>query len=346
MKNNLLFVSIIIPCRNEEKFIGKCLGSILNQDYPKEKMEILVIDGMSDDKTREIIEKFKTQNSKLKIQLIDNPQKLQVYALNKGIKESRGGIIVRCDAHAEYSSNYVKKLTYWLGRDKNIGNVGGVLINKPSNNIAKVKAIAFTLAHPFCVGPNKYRIGAKKIEEVDTVPFGAWRREIFEKIGLFNEKFLKGEDLELNMRIKKASYKIILDPEVKIYYYPRENFSKLFKMMFQYGYWKNYINKELKLLSSLRQLIPPLFVLYLVLAIIFSFMSSWVWLPLGIYLILNLIFSFSISLKHKDFKLFPFSFWTFIVSHIGYGLGYLKGFWDLWVLKKEDFGRKQAELTR
>jgi len=339
------FVSIIIPCRNEEKFIEKCLESILNQDYPKERMEILIIDGMSDDKTREIIEAIRNRYSNINIRLIDNPKKFVPFALNIGVKESRGEIIVRCDAHSEYSKNYVSRLVYWLEKDKNIGSVGGIWINKPRYNNPKSKAIAFTLAHQFCVGPNKYRIGTQRPEEVDTVPFGAWRREIFDEIGLFNEKFLRAEDLELNMRIKKAGYKIILDPEIKIYYYPRENFSKLFKMMFQYGYWKNYVNKELKIISSFRQLVPPLFVLYLVLAIIFSFTGLWVWAPAGIYLILTLFFSLSISLKNKDFKILPFSFWTFIVCHIGYGLGYLKGFLDVWI-KKKNIGEKQAKLTR
>lgn len=345
MQNDRYFVSIIIPCRNEEKFIEKSLESILNQDYPKERMEILIIDGMSDDKTREIIKKIETQHPEFNIQIIDNPKKFTPQALNIGVKKAKGEIIIRCDAHSEYSQNYVQKLVYWLEKDKNIGSVGGVWINKPAQNTPKMKAIAFTLEHPFCVGPNKYRTGIKKVEEVDTVPFGAWRREIFDKIGLFNEKFLRTQDLEFNMRIKKAGYKIILDPEVKIYYYPRESFPKLFKMMFQYGYWKNYVNKELKIVSSFRQFAPPLFVLYLVLAIIFSIFTFWVWVPFGIYLILGLVFSFSISLEHKDLKILPFSFWTFIVSHIGYGLGYLKGFWDIFILKKE-LGREQAEITR
>jgi len=340
------FVSIIIPCRNEERFIKNCLDSLLNQNYPKDKMEILVVDGMSNDKTREIIKEIKNKNSKPDIYLIDNHQKFTPFAFNIGFKKSKGDIIVRCDAHSEYDKNYIKKIVSWLVKDKKIGNVGGVWINKPSSDNLKARAIAFTLEHFFCVGPNKYRTGVKDVREVDTVPFGAWRRELFNKIGLWNENFLRAEDLEFNVRIKKAGYKIILDPEIKIYYYPRENFLKLFKTMFQYGYWKNYVNKELKVISSFRQIIPPLFVLYLLLAIIFSFISFWIWAPFIFYLVLSLLFSLDISFKHNDFKILPFSFWTFITSHIGYGLGYLKGVLDVWILKKQRPNKKQFEITR
>jgi len=322
-KDNLLLVSIIIPCRNEEKLIGKCLDSLLSQNFPKEKIEILVIDGRSEDKTREIVNQYKNNYSFIK--LIDNSQKFQVFALNKGIKASKGEIIIRCDAHAEYSRNYIEKLVNWLLGDKRIGNVGGVCINKPIKNSLGTRAIAYTLAHPFCVGPNRFRIGAKKIIFVDTVPFGAWRKEIFKEVGFFDPIFLKAEDLNFNIRLKKAGYKILLDPDIRIIYYPRDSFKKLYSMLFDYAYWKVFIIKKLKVIPSLRQFAPPLFILYLFLALVFSFSTLLVWIPLGIYIFLSLIFSLQISLKHGDIKILPFIFLTFIVSHISYGIGYWKG---------------------
>lgn len=344
LKNNLPFVSVIIPCKNEEEFINRCLDSLIKNDYPKDSLEILVYDGQSIDKTKDIIKEHEGKYSFIKLR--DNRGQLPCFALNLGIKESMGRIIIRCDAHVEYSRNYIEKLVYWISKDKSIGNVGGICINRHSNNGFKAKSIAYTLGHNFCVGPNKFRTGVKKPQEVDTVPFGAWRREIFNSIGLFNEKFLKAEDLELNMRIKKAGYKILLDPEIKAYYYPRDSFKKLFSMMFQYGYWRNFVNRELKILSSFRQVVPPLFIIYLISLIFLSFLSLLFILPLLIYLFLLLFFSLLISIQKKDIKVFPFCALAFVTTHIGYGLGYIKGFWDTWVLRKKDSAGKQAETTR
>jgi glycosyltransferase involved in cell wall biosynthesis len=343
-KYTLPFVSIIIPCRNEEIFIGRCLDSLINQDYPKEKIELLIMDGMSTDRTRIIVQGYTVKNSF--IRLIDNPEKFQSFALNKGIKESTGEIIIRCDAHAEYNRNHIKRSVYWLQKDNSIGNVGGMWINKPGNNSLKAKGIAYSLEHWFCVGPNKYRLGVTKPREVDTVPFGAWRREIFDKVGLFNENFLRAQDLELNMRIKKTGYKIFLDPEIKICYYPRDNFKKLFSMMVQYGYWKILVNKKLKVLSSIRQLAPPLFVLYLFLIPILAFASFGFMIPLIVYLLLSSLFSFRIAAKKKNAKLVSFIFLTFLVSHIGYGLGYIKGVKNILILRHSDSGEKHIEITR
>lgn len=343
-QNNLPLVSVVIPCRNEEKFIGKCLDSLIEQDYPKENIEVLVVDGASKDGTRDIVRKYKEKNSFIK--LLDNPDYFPSFALNKGIRESKGKIIIRCDAHSEYSKDYIQKSVGWLQIDKKIGNVGGIWTNKPSNDTPKTKGIAYTLSHPFCVGPSKYRTGVKKPIFVDTVPFGAWRKEIFNEVGLFDENFLKTQDLEFNMRLKKAGYKILLDPEIKSYYYPRESFKKLFKMMFQYGYWKVIVNKKLKILSSFRQLIPPFFVLYLFLSIFLGFLFPLIWIPFFIYLFLCIIFSLGISFSKRNIKLFPFSFLTFLISHIGYGLGYLRGFWDIWIMRKEDLAKRRSEITR
>lgn len=344
MKNNFPFISIIIPSRNEEKFIGRCLDSLIKNNYPKERIEILVMDGRSTDQTREIIKNYSEKYSFIKFK--DNPALFQPFALNKGIKESRGEIIIRCDAHAKYCQNYVKKLVFWLQKNKKIGNVGGVWVNEPGNNTSKAKGIAFALSHPFCVGVNKYRVGAKKPTFVDTVPFGAWRREIFDELGYFDTNFLRAEDLDFNMRLKKAGYKILLDPDIKITYYPRDSFQKLFSMFFQYAYWKLVIIKKLKTIPSLRQFVPPLFILYLFLAMIFSFLTLLILLPLILYLVLILMFSFQISFQKKDIKILPFSFWTFVVSHIGYGLAYWNGIWNIFIKRTKNFNKRYSKITR
>jgi len=321
----MTFVSVIIPSYQEKDFIGKCLDSLIENDYPKESLEILVLDGGSDDGTREIIKDYSKNHPFIKF--LDNPKKFAVSAVNKGIRESKGEIVIRCDVHAEYCPDYISRLVSWLEKEKKIGSVGGIWINRPEEG-----GIPYALSHFFCVGPGRYRVGVKEPQEVDTVPFGAWRREVLDEVGFLDERFLRAEDLEFNIRIKRAGYKIVLDPEIKIYYYPRDSYGKLFSMMFQYGYWKNLVNRELKVLSSVRQLIPPLFVLYL--GLLPFFMTPLTIIPLLVYLGLILIFSFN----HKGAAL------AFLSSHIGYGLGYLKGFWDIIIMRKKSL--TQEKITR
>ncbi len=341
---NKSFVSIIIPCFQERDFIAKCLDSLLDNDYPRDNLEILVMDGGSTDGTKDIIKKYgKAYPS---IILKDNPGRYPSSAMNKGIKESRGEIIIRCDAHACYDKDYIQRLTDWLIRDESIGNAGGIWVNKPAFNNLKAKAISYALGCSLCVGPNKYRTGiTKKPIFVDTVPFGAWRREVFDKVGLFNEEFLRAQDLEFNMRLRKAGYKILLDPEIKSYYFPRSSFKKLFRMMYQCGYWKNFVNKKLKIVSSIRQFFPPVFILYLVSLLIFLPVSVLLIIPLIVYMLIVLSASLSITFKKRTPGIFPYCTAVFFLSHIGYGAGYIKGFWDIFLRRKEA-AECCADITR
>ena len=328
----LPLATVIIPSYQEKNFIGKCLDSIINNDYPEDRIEILVIDGLSTDGTRDIIEGFRKKYPRIK--LLDNPARFQSYALNMGIKESAGEVVIRCDAHAFYPKDYISRLVGWLMKDRSLGSAGGVWVNVAAVKTSRAEAIAAALGSSLCVGPNKYRTGAAKPVYVDTVPFGAWRKEIFDKTGLFSEELLIGEDLEFNIRLRKAGFRILLDPGIRVYYYPRENFSRLIKMMYKYGYWKNFVNKKLKQVSSARQLFPPLFVLYLIILAPAVFMSSLFAIPALIYLIMVLSAGFSVSRAKKNLKLFPYCVFTFLVSHLGYGAGYIRGFWDFFVVKK------------
>jgi len=311
MENNLSFISIIIPCRNEEKYIEKCLDSILNQDYPKERMEVLVVDGMSEDKTREIISKLKTQNSKLKIRVIDNPKKFTPFAFNIGIREAKGEIIMLAGAHATYEKDYVSKCVKYL-KEYNADCVGGVLKTIPAENTLIGKAIAISLSHPFGVGTSLFRIGAKEPKEVDTVFGGCYKREVFEKIGLFNENLLRSQDMEFNLRLKKAGGKILLFPDIVAYYYPQSNFKNFFLHNFQDGIWAILPFKLAKTPFKLRHYIPLFFVLTLPISI----------LP---YILLSLFFSTQIAFREKDFRLFFLMPIAFFCRHFGYGLGSIWG---------------------
>ncbi|HEC91836.1 MAG TPA: glycosyltransferase family 2 protein, partial [Candidatus Atribacteria bacterium] len=262
-KHNLPFVSIIIPCRNEEKFIGRCLDSIIAQDYPKDKLEILVIDGMSEDGTREIIKNFQISNSNFQIKLIDNPKKFTNFAFNIGIKTARGEIIMLMGAHARYERDYISKCVRYL-RECNADNVGGIVIALPCKNTIGAKAIALSLSCRFGVGDAYYQTGySGKPRWVDTVFGGCYKREVFDRAGLFNENLIRSQDMEFNLRLKKSGGKILLVPDIVSYYYPKSNLKDFFIHNFEDGIWAIYPLKFVKVRFKLRHYIPFIFVLSL-----------------------------------------------------------------------------------
>jgi glycosyltransferase involved in cell wall biosynthesis len=325
------FISIIIPCRNEERFIGKCLDSILEQDYPKDKIEVLVVDGISTDETKAVIKKFTQQYSFIK--LLDNPRKFVPFALNKGINEAEGEVIIRFDAHAYYPPDYILKCVKYL-YDYKVDNVGGVLITLPGLETLKAKAIALALSSPFGVGNSYFRIGVKEPKLVDTVPFGCYRREVFDKIGDFNENLIRNQDIEFNLRLKKAGGKILLVPNIKSYYYARSIFRELFISNFQNGLWVIYSTKFVRNAFSWRHLIPLVFVVSLIGSLAMSlinnlFLISWR-LILGIYVLVNLSFSFNLKKRFLESLLLVIAFF---VLHFSYGLGSLVGIFRLLITR-------------
>ncbi len=194
------FVSVIIPCRNEEDAIGPCLDSILQNDYPKDRLQVLVVDGMSSDDTRSALKPYLEQYSF--IRLLDNPRRQTPAALNIGIAAAKGDVIMRMDAHYQYPTHYVSRLVHWL-QESEADNVGGILQMEPANDSAMARAIAAAVTHPFGIGNAYYRLGVSKPRAVDTVPFGCYRSEVFERIGKFDEELLRNQDLEFNLRLRK-----------------------------------------------------------------------------------------------------------------------------------------------
>ncbi|MBL7142501.1 MAG: glycosyltransferase family 2 protein [Candidatus Pacebacteria bacterium] len=313
MKEEFPFVSIIIPCFNEEKYIGKCLGSLLRQDYSKEKMEILLIDGMSKDKTREVIKDFTGKYPFLRI--LDNPKRFTPFALNIGIKNAKGDIIIRMDAHAGYEKDYISKcVKYSIEYDAD--NVGGFMKTLPSGKSLTAKAIAFCLSNVFGVGGSYFRTGLKEPRWVDTVFGGCFKREVFDKIGLFNENLIRSQDMELNIRLKKAGGKILLHPDIIAYYYPKDNLKDFFVHNLKDGIWTIYPLKFVKTAFKARHFIPLLFILTL---------------PISIwpYLIFNLFFSTKIAIEQKDIRLLFLMPIVFLTRHVGYGLGSIVGLFKL-----------------
>ena len=324
------FVSILIPIRNEETNIGKCLQAALAQDYPLGQVEILIADGMSTDGTREEIERIQNQNPQ--IQLFDNPGKIVPTGMNILIPKACGEILIRVDGHTLIAPDYVRECINAWNRS-GAENVGGRMTAVGTNNFGQTVAIA--TSSPFGIGGSRFHYSDKE-EWVDTVYMGAWPKEVFNKIGLFDEELVRDQDDEFNYRLRAAGGKILLSPKIKSVYTVRSNPRALWKQYFQYGYWKVRVLQKHPRQMSLRQFIPPLFVLGLIAALIMAFTMKWGWLVLvgytGLYLVANLAASFFMAYQKgwKYFWLLPVAFTTI---HVSYGSGFLVGlmkFWHRW----------------
>jgi glycosyltransferase involved in cell wall biosynthesis len=298
-------ISVIIPVRNEEKFIKRCIERLANQTYEKKDIEVLVVDGMSEDGTREIIHRisrFLANNYRMKIRLIDNPKGQRAAALNIGIKEASGDIILRIDAKTIIPPDYIEKCVKTL-IEKAADNVGGIqkpVIDLESGTTDRDRttqmAICIALSHPFGVGNARFRVG-KKSGFVDTVYLGCFRREVFDKVGLFDEESVViSEDSDMNYRIKRAGGKVYFNKDIIAYYYPRDNYKDLWKLYFRYGGAKagNLIKRGR--LTAWRQFIPPFFLLSLILfpflGMLYSGLFFYIWaFEIGCYFNIDFIIS-------------------------------------------------------
>ena len=331
-------VSIIIPCRNEEKFISKCLDSIVAQDYPKDKLEVLVIDGMSKDRTRQIVNEYSKKHSFIKI--LENPKRITPCALNIGIKNAKGGTIMRMDAHATYQNDYISKCVKYL-YEYNADNVGGVWKIVPRSNTIVGKSIALASSSFFGGGNAYYRTGNfKEPKWVDTVFGGCYKKGIFDKIGYFNENLVRSQDMEFNLRLKKAGYKTLLVPDIIVYYYTRSTLKEVFNHRFKDGIWAVVPFKYSEIVPvSIRSLVPLIFVLSLVITVLLGiFLKLFFGLFLFIvttYLLINCFFSAKITIFEKNWRYFFVLFFTFATLHISYGLGSIVGL--IKVLLSKDF---------
>jgi len=324
MKN--YFVSLVIPCRNEKNYIGKFLDSLILQSWPKDQMEIVIADGMSEDGTREIIKEYQAKYPYIK--LLDNPQKYTPFALNIAIKASRGDVIVRLDSHAKYDVDYIAKCAKCLIQYK-ADNVGGNMKTIPAKNTLAAKSIALCMSRGLGVGNSYFRKGSDKPMEVDTVFGGCYRREIFDKIGFFNENLKRSQDLELNLRLKRAGGKIILVPEIVSYYYPKATLKEFLIHNFTDGQWAILPFKFTKRFFKLRHYILLIFISLILLLGIASFFSPAAFITLimilGFYLATVLASSIIIAFEEKKIGLLIFMPIAFLIRHFGYGAGSLLG---------------------
>lgn len=334
-------VAIVIACRNEEKYIGRCLDSIVALNYDKSLLQVLVCDGLSTDRTQEIVKGYEAKYPF--IRLLINQNKTAPYAFNLGIKSTTTDYVLIFGAHGELYPDYITNCLDAFGRDPQIGCVGGYTENVMEDEISEV--IACAMSSPFGVGNAHFRTGTKE-GYVDTVGMGTYKREVFSKVGMYDEELTRNQDDEFNFRVAKAGYRIYLDPRLKTKYYVRASYGKLYKQYYQYGYWKVYVNAKHRTVTTARQLVPLFFVLFLTVGLAVSLFhiylfAAWLFVLL-MYILGGAVAAARVSRKISNI---PKILYTFFILHWSYGYGYLAGIIDFLLLGKKP-GQKAAALTR
>ena len=318
-------VSVIVPCRNEAAYIRACLDSILAGDYPEHRLEMLVVDGLSDDGTRGVVEAYVRRDPR--VRLLDNPRQITSAGLNLGVRSAQGSVIVVLGAHSVYPATYISELVFslsWTGADA----VGGVCATRPGGATVTARAIAAALSHPFGVGNSHFRIGTSKPRWVDTVPFGCYRRDVFDRVGLFDEDLTRNQDDEFNLRLVKHGGRLLLVPHVVTRYYARASLGKLWQMFQQYGFFKPLVARKLGQVMTVRQLVPALFLAGVAVT---GILSLWWSLPrlvlglaIGSYVVADLACAASVGAR-LGWRVGLAVTYVFPTLHLAYGLGFLRG---------------------
>ena len=323
-------VSVVVPVRNEARYIEACLRRLLDQGYPRARIEILVVDGMSQDGTREIVERVRAAaggrgGEGPVIRLIDNPTRQRASALNAGIRASTGEVVVRVDARSVIPRAYVEQCVRTL-LDTGADNVGG--IQQPLAAAPMQEAVGIAMAHPFGIGNAQFRLG-RKSGFVDTVYLGCFRREVFDRVGLFDDVApILSEDSDINQRIRARGGKVYLNIEIRVHYYPRETLRDLCKLYFRYGGARAGNVIKHGTLTSWRQAVPPVFLAAL-LALGIGALAHRAFLPgfavvLAGYGACDLGVAGSLAWDRRRWHLWPRLAAVFPCMHISWALGF---FW-------------------
>jgi len=317
-------VTIILPIRNEAAHIQRTLAAVLAQDYPSDRMQILVVDGMSDDGTRDIVSQFAVHNFQFTVRLLDNPRRIVASALNIGLAHAQGDVIVRVDGHTEIAPDYVRQCVEALQRT-GADNVGGRM--RPVGQSAFGEAVAIATSSPFGIGSGRFHY-ADTEEWVDTVYLGAWPKEVFQRIGGFDEELIRNQDDEFNYRLRKAGGRILLSPKIRSHYVNRGTPASLWRQYYQYGYWKVRVLQKHPRQMQWRQFVPPLFVAVLLLGPLLALLHPLFWTlwlsAISLYLLAVLIASVRIAARQGWQHLLRLPL-IFAILHISYGLGFLVG---------------------
>jgi glycosyltransferase involved in cell wall biosynthesis len=321
-------VSVIVPCYNEQSTIRELLSAIYSQTYPGTKIEVIIADGMSTDGTRQEIKKFQADHPDFSIQVVDNIHQSIPSGLNQAIKASTNEYIIRLDAHSSPYVDYVEQCVEAL--QASLGDtVGGIWQIQPGSSGWQARAIAASAAHPFGVGDARYRVGGDA-QAVDTVPFGSFHRSLVERIGYYDETLLTNEDYEFNARIRQNGGTVWYDPKIRSIYYSRPTLHALANQYWRYGYWKARMIRRYPKTLRWRQLLPPLFVLsLLVLSLLSTAIPGLLWLlifELGLYMVVLLIAGFQLALRKRDIIMILSVPLVIATMHITWGVAFL---WSL-----------------
>lgn len=317
-------VSVIIPVLNEERFLKQSVQAILNQNYSGE-LEVILALGPSKDQTDKIAQEL-SQDKRIK--LVENPSGKTASALNNAIKKSNFDIVVRLDGHAIVDNEYIRNAVKTL-LDTGADNVGGLMFAQGTNSFEK--SVAAAMRSKFGVGNAPFHVGGKS-GEVDTVYLGTFRKSALQRVGYFDESFIRAQDWEMNYRIRKTGGKIWFNPELVVTYRPRKNLRELARQYFEYGQWRKQVTKTYPETVSLRYLAPPITISGLFVGFLFVLISQitniqWLqigWLAPGVYLAVILLAFVSIKSKLSMVSRL-YLLLVLPTMHLSWGVGFLKG---------------------
>lgn len=324
-------VSVIIPCYNEEKFVGKALANLVGQ-YPEDYFEIVVVDGMSEDGTRAVVTEFQRTHQEIDLTIIDNPARTIPHGLNLGIAAARGEIIARVDAHAAPSAGYIRRCVAVLN-DRRAAVVGMPCRVRPSAETPMARAIAVAVSHRFGIGDAKYRLDVTpsfaEPEEVDTVAFACFRKSLWLSLGGFNEELLTNEDYDFNYRVRQRGERVVLDRSEHCDYFARATLVSLASQYLRYGFWKAQMLKRQPRSVKLRHTVAPAFVLSIMFLAALGFFSPIALYALAFLLASHALAGFGFASTSKKYgrsagmiALLPLVFFTI---HISWGTSFLVG---------------------
>jgi glycosyltransferase involved in cell wall biosynthesis len=344
-------ISVVIPCLNEAQFIDATLQSLLDQMDPGEPWEVIVADGRSDDGTRELLVHW--QDAHVQFSWVDNPQRTTPHALNAGIAASQGETIIILGAHAQVEPDFLLRNAELLKAHPESGCVGGVVEQVHGSD--RSRQIGAAMSTPFGVGDARFRTGGIA-GHVDTVAFGAYRKEVLDEIGWFDEALIRNQDDELNYRLLHSGWRIWFDPRIRSRYHVRSTYEKLLKQYHQYGYWKVFVNRKHNTITTWRQTIPAIFLATLVLSGLCWILEGagvWdnLWNGFGasvfvssalMWLIVGMGSAIAVSESMRDVLGI---LRAYAMIHFGYGWGYWRGIFRFLLFRSKPM-KHAAKTTR